>query len=100
MIKIEATFPKRDNEGILFRTSDFEAVESYLIDAVGGYSSYDSTGGWADNGKIYVDHSVVYVVVVEECDADRISKELKNIILNRFRQISAWITHTTVTVYK
>ena len=100
MIKIEATVPKRDNEGNLFRTADFLKVETYLLTAVGGYSSYEASGAWKDtDGKVYYDHSIVYVAVVPDLLADSICESLKNIILNDFRQLSAWITQSPITVY-
>lgn len=100
MVKIEATFPKQDNEGNLFSASSFHYVESYLLESVGGYTVTECSGGWADGGKTYLDHSFVYSVVVDDMGkANAVMANLKWLILNDFRQHSAWITYHDISVF-
>lgn len=101
MVKIEATFPKRDNDGIPFRSSMFRHVEGILLSDVGGYSVYESAGGWVnDEGKEMFDASFVYCVVVDDMDkAKRVMANLKWMILNDFRQQSAWIMYHEINIF-
>lgn len=99
MVKIEATFPKRDNEGNLFRSSSFLAVEAYLLEVAGGYTVTECSGGWKDDEKVYIDYSFVYCVVVDDMKAHLIMTNLKRMILNDFRQHSAWITYHDINIF-
>lgn len=101
MVKIEATFPKRDNDGIPFRSSMFRNVEAVLLSDVGGYSVYESAGGWVnDEGKEMFDSSFVYCVVVDDMDkAKKVMANLKWMILNDFRQQCAWITYSEINIF-
>lgn len=101
MVKIEATFPKRDNDGNLFRQSDFDTVEGILLSEVGGYSVTESSGGWVnDEGEVMFDASFVYCVVVDDMDkAKKVMANLKWMILNDFRQQCAWITYSEINIF-
>ena len=99
MVKIEATFPKRDNEGNLFRSSSFRAVEVYLLEVAGGYTVTECIGGWKDDEKVYIDYSFVYSVVVDAILADAVMSALKDRIINDFRQHSAWITYHDINIF-
>lgn len=101
MIEVKATFPKRDNTGIPFRSSMFRHVEGILLDMVGGYTVTECSGGWVDDlMKEYTDHSYVYSVVVDDMNkATKVMSDLKWILLNEFGQKCAWITYSDINIF-
>lgn len=62
-IEREVILPLADNDGKSLRDvhTDFQ---QFLLKLAGGYSQQSIDGAWMDEGKVYIDHSIKYVVTL------------------------------------
>ena len=64
---VELFIPLADNDGLVFGLAHHRVFEERLLDVFGGFTrrSDPIKGAWIDNGRIYQDDLVIYVVRLE-----------------------------------
>ena len=78
MIKIATLIPTKYNDGTPVEPQVFKDFEKELIRIAGGYSIEGLTeGGYVEDGKIYLDISRRYIIIVKHF---RTAREIRDLI--------------------
>ncbi len=83
--------PLEDNDGRPFDAKLFRQTQKELLQKYGGFQVDRVEGQWlGDDGNIYRDKSLRYIICMEEDQVGELKEWLKE-IRDRFRQMALWL---------
>jgi hypothetical protein len=95
MIEVEVFIPQFGNDGRTFDAAEIAAFEARAIALFGGVSRLGNTvrGLWAEDGVIFTDESVAYVVAIKSLTDGGKVAELVEFAKAHFSQLAIYVRY-------
>jgi hypothetical protein len=98
LIEVHVLVPVEDNDGVPFSPGDYEALEAFILERLGGLTRLprEAAGIWRGGETTYRDKLWVYVVALSSITEGGLIREIADHIKTTFRQEAVYIRYLGV----